>query len=84
MLTHPNYDRAIALGLAGMARALPEQRGQADASALTFEDANHLKFAGLRQNAVVEDIDLKAARGLDRAFSECRRFSRTLSAFSQS
>jgi DNA replication protein DnaC len=85
MLTHPTYDRLIALGLTGMARALQEQRGQADASALTFEErlallidreaaerhnkrlANRLKFAGLRQNAVVEDIDLKVARGLDRA-----------------
>jgi DNA replication protein DnaC len=28
---------------------------------------SRLKFAGLRQNAVVEDIDLKAARGLDKA-----------------
>lgn len=28
--------------------------------------ANRLKFAGLRQNAVVEDIDVKTARGLDR------------------
>ena len=28
--------------------------------------ANRLKFAGLRQNAVVEDINLKATRGLDR------------------
>ena len=26
-----------------------------------------LRFAGLRQNAVVEDVDLRAARGLDRA-----------------
>jgi DNA replication protein DnaC len=26
-----------------------------------------LKFAGLRQNAVVEDVDMKAARGLDKA-----------------
>ena len=85
MLTHPTYDRLIALGLTGMARALAEQRGQADASALGFEErlallidreaaerhnkrlANRLKFAGLRQNAVVEDIDLHAARGLDRA-----------------
>lgn len=85
MLTHPTYDRLIALGLTGMARALQEQRSQADASALTFEErlallidreaaerhnkrlANRLKFAGLRQNAVVEDIDLKVARGLDRA-----------------
>jgi DNA replication protein DnaC len=85
MLNHPTYDKLIALGLTGMARALGEQRGQADANALTFEErlallidreaaerhnkrlANRLKFAGLRQNAVVEDIDLHAARGLDRA-----------------
>jgi len=85
MLTHPTYDRLIALGLTGMARALEEQRSQLDVSALTFEErlallvdreaaerhnkrlANRLKFAGLRQNAVVEDINLKAARGLDRA-----------------
>ncbi len=28
---------------------------------------NRLKFAGLRQNAIVEDINLKAPRGLDKA-----------------
>ena len=28
--------------------------------------ASRLKFAGLRQNAVIEDIDMKAARGLDK------------------
>jgi DNA replication protein DnaC len=28
---------------------------------------NRLKFAGLRQNAVVEDVNLKAPRGLDKA-----------------
>jgi DNA replication protein DnaC len=28
---------------------------------------SRLKFAGLRQNAVVEDIDMKAVRGLDKA-----------------
>ena len=28
---------------------------------------SRLKFAGLRQNAVVEDVDMKAARGLDKA-----------------
>ena len=27
-----------------------------------------LKFASLRQNAVVEDIDLRSPRGIDRAF----------------
>jgi DNA replication protein DnaC len=85
MLKHPTYDRLIALGLTGMARALEEQRSQPDVSALTFEErlallvdreaaerhnkrlANRLKFAGLRHNAVVEDIDVKTTRGLDRA-----------------
>lgn len=28
---------------------------------------SRLKFAGLRQNAVIEDVDMKAARGLDKA-----------------
>ena len=28
---------------------------------------NRLKFAGLRQTAIVEDTDMKAARGLDKA-----------------
>ena len=28
---------------------------------------SRLKFAGLRQNAAVEDVDMKAARGLDKA-----------------
>lgn len=85
MLTHPTYDRLIALGLTGMARSLEEQRRQPDIAALAFEDrlalmidreaverenkrlASRLRFAGLRQSAVVEDIDLKSARGLDRA-----------------
>jgi len=29
--------------------------------------ASRLKFAGLRQNAAVEDVDMKASRGLDKA-----------------
>ena len=29
--------------------------------------ASRLKFAGLRQNAIIEDADMKAARGLDKA-----------------
>ena len=29
--------------------------------------ASRLKFAGLRQNAVIEDLDSKAVRGLDKA-----------------
>ena len=85
MLTHPTHDRLVALGLAGMAKALEEQRRQPDIAALAFEErlallvdreaierenkrlVSRLKFAGLRQNAVVEDIDMKAARGLDKA-----------------
>ena len=85
MLTHPTYDRLIALGLAGMAKALDEQRRQPDIEALSFEErlgllvdreaierenkrlGSRLKFAGLRQTAIVEDVDMKAARGLDKA-----------------
>ena len=84
MLTHPTEQRLVALGLAGMAKALEEQRRQPDIAALPFEDrlgllvdreaierenkrlTSRLKFAGLRQNAVVEDADMKAARSLDK------------------
>jgi DNA replication protein DnaC len=85
MLTHPTHERLLALGLAGMAKALEEQRRQPDIAALSFEErlglmvdreaaardskrlVARLKFAALRQAAVVEDIDWQAARGLDRA-----------------
>ena len=30
---------------------------------------SRLRFAGLRQNAVIEDIDLRAPRGLDKAYA---------------
>jgi DNA replication protein DnaC len=84
MLTHPTEQRLIALGLAGMAKALEEQRRLPDVAALAFEErlglmvdcealerqnkrlVTRLKFAGLRQNAVVEDVDMKAPRGLDK------------------
>ncbi len=84
MLTHPTEQRLIDLGLAGMAKALEEQRRLPDVAALSFEErlgllvdrealsrsnkrlSNRLKFAGLRQTAVVEDVDLKAARQLDK------------------
>ena len=84
MLTHPTEQRLIDLGLAGMAKALEEQRRHPDMAALSFEErlglmvdrealsrnnkrlGNRLKFAGLRQAAVVEDVDLKAARQLDK------------------
>ena len=85
MLTHPTHDRLIALGLAGMAKALEEQRRQPDIEALSFEErlgllvdreaierenkrlVTRLKFANLRQNATIEDLNTKATRGLDKA-----------------
>src|SRR5919201_1804735 len=85
MLTHPTYNRLVALGLNGMAKALEEQSRLPDISALDFEErlgllvdretteresgrlVTRLQFAGLRQTAVVEDIDLKTPRGLDKA-----------------
>ena len=38
MLTHPTEQRLIDLGLAGMAKALEEQRRLPDVAALTFEE----------------------------------------------
>jgi DNA replication protein DnaC len=85
MLTHPTYDRLIALGLTGMAKALEEQRRQPDIDALAFEEriammidreaidrenkrlTTRLKFARLRHSAIVEDVDMKTPRGLDKA-----------------
>src|SRR5246127_5891389 len=85
MLTHPTYDKLIALGLTGMAKALEEQRQQRNVDGLSFEErlgllvdreavereskrlVTRLKFASLRQNATVEDLNTRAARGLDKA-----------------
>lgn len=85
MLTHPTHDRLVALGLAGMAKALEEQRQQPNVASLTFEErlgllvdreaierenkrlVTRLKSANLRQNATIEDLNTKAARGLDKA-----------------
>jgi DNA replication protein DnaC len=86
MLANPSYERLVALGLIGMAKALDDQLRQADADALTFEQrlglmidrevterenrrlVTRLKFASLRQNASIEDVDLRTPRGIDRAF----------------
>jgi IstB-like ATP binding protein len=38
MLTHPTYDKLIALGLTGMAKALEEQRQQRNVDGLSFEE----------------------------------------------
>jgi DNA replication protein DnaC len=84
MLSHPTLDRLRELGLAGMARALEEQRRRPETNDLAFEDRlallvdrevlerdnkrlrTRLRFAGLRQQAAPEDVDWRAARGLDR------------------
>ena len=84
MLTHPTSERLLALGHAGMAKALDEQRANRSAEGLSFEErlallvdhgtvereskrlVTRLKFANLRQDACVEDLDTKAARGLDK------------------
>jgi hypothetical protein len=86
MLSNHTHERLVALGLAGMAKALDDQQRQPDVTALTFEQRLglmidreaterenkrlivRLKFASLRQTAIVEDIDLRAPRGIDRAF----------------
>ena len=60
MLAHPTQERLIALGLTGMAKALEEQRRSPDIAA-------RLKAAVLRHDACIEDADLRAPRGLDRA-----------------
>src|SRR5882672_5352056 len=85
MLPHPTYDRLIALGLVGMAKAFEEQRQQPAVASLMFEErigllvdreavdresrrlVTRLKFANLRQTATIEDLNTKAARGLDKA-----------------
>jgi DNA replication protein DnaC len=85
VLTHPTSERLAQLGLAGMARALDEQRQIEACAAMTFEErlgllvdreaadrdsrrlTTRLKFAALRQSACIEDLDLRAPRGIDRA-----------------
>ena len=85
MLANPSYERLVALGLIGMAKAFDDQLRQTDADMLTFDQrlglmidrevterenrrlVTRLKFASLRQNAIIEDIDLRTPRGIDRA-----------------
>ena len=51
MLPHPTYDRLIALGLVGMAKAFEEQRQQPAVASLTFEERMGL----LVEHEAVED-----------------------------
>ena len=85
MLTSPTLDKLFSLNLAGMARALAEQRESPAYAELPFEDRlgllvdreaterenrrleRYLRAARLRVAASIEDIDFRAARGLDRS-----------------
>ena len=79
MLAHPTHERLLALGLAGMAKAFEEHLGalsfEERVAIMTDREAAErdnkrmtarLKFAALRQDACVEDIDLRTPRGIDR------------------
>ena len=56
MLTHPTTDRLRELGLAGMARALEEQRRQPDNTELGFEDRLAFGKAGFVKHTEAYDI----------------------------
>ena len=60
MLTHPTEQRLIALGLAGMAKALEEQRRLPDMAALAFEER-----LGLMVDREAIERREQAARQLD-------------------
>jgi len=84
VLTSPTLDKLFALNLAGMARALAEQRETPAYAELPFEDRlgllvdreaterenrrleRYRRAAKLRLSAAIEDVDFRAARGLDR------------------
>ena len=83
MLKHPTLDRLYALGLQGMAKAFTEIGNEADGldkrewlGLLLDREASwrqdkrftaRLRYAKLRQQACVEDIDYRSPRGLDRS-----------------
>src|ERR1051325_392307 len=81
LFTHPTLDQLHQLGLAGMARAFVELEANPTSAALSHAEwlgllldreitercERGLRFARLRHQAAVEDVDYRAARGLDRA-----------------
>ena len=80
MLRHPTIDKLQQLKLSAMARELAEQRALPEAAALSFEErlglladrelterSNRRLALKLRQSAALEDLDLRAPRGLDQA-----------------
>lgn len=84
MLNHPTLDRLSALGLHGMAAAFADLDAAGLTHAewlglLVDREWSHrhdrklaarLRYARLRHQAVVEDLDLRAPRGLDRALMQ--------------
>ena len=68
MLTHPTEQRLIALGLAGMAKALEEQRRLPDVAALPFEE----RLAMLVDREAIEP-SLAAPMSLPRRDAASRR-----------
>jgi hypothetical protein len=82
MLAHPTQERLLALGMArafddqrrqpDVAALSFEERFALLLDRETMERQNNrlvtrLRFAALRQHTVVEDVDLRAPRGLDNA-----------------
>ena len=80
MLTHPTVEQLHQRGLAGMARAFSELEANPTSAALSHAEWLGLLLdreiteryerrlqARLRHQAAVEDVDYRAARGLDRA-----------------
>ena len=58
MLAHPTYERLIALGLPGMAKAFEDQRRSSDIAALSFEER-----LGLLVCCSAGGLDPRSARG---------------------
>ena len=77
MLSHPTLEQLGQLGLAGMAEAFAEIEASSEVARLTHpewlglliqrEVSHRRDRRKLRHQAVVEDVDYKAPRGLDRA-----------------
>jgi DNA replication protein DnaC len=89
MLHHSTLEKLQQLRLTGMHKALAEQTRQPGITELSFEERlgllaerenrrlkTRLRQARLKHNACIEDIDYRAARGLDKALiaqlSSCR------------
>ena len=73
MLTQPLLQQLHELRLRGMAAAFEQQLTTSTSNEMSFDERlgscrlrQRLRWAKLTQEAAIEDIDLKAARGLDR------------------